>query len=93
MLYIINVSTPSGMLIGSANEFQEYVHGYYGTVSEFTSTDMRQIGQENAVTKNNIDMELRQFKSLSNPIHVCLTNATSTVVYNMVCHRWQIYEV
>ena len=45
---------------------------------------MRKIAQENTVTKNEIDEELRKFKALSNPIHIALTNATSAVVYNMV---------
>ena len=76
--------TAVGMLIGSANEFQEYVHNYYGTVSDFSSIDMRKIGQENTKTKDEIDEELRQFKALSNPIHVCITNAASLAAYNMV---------
>lgn len=73
-----------GVLIGGANEFQEYVKGYYGIQSNFTSDDMTKIATENLQTKIEIDEELRQFKALSNPIKVCVTSASSPSCYNMV---------
>ncbi len=72
------------MLIGGANEFQEYAAGYYGVKSDFTSKDMKLIAQENLQMKIEVEEEIRQLKAQSKPVHVCLTNAGSAVAYSMV---------
>lgn len=73
-----------GALIGGANEFQEYVYHYYNVKSNFTSIDMKKIGDENLHTKKELDEEWARFKALSHPVKVCITNATSGTAYCMV---------
>ena len=73
-----------GMLIGGANDFQEYSAGYYGVTSSFTSTDMKKIAIENLAIKHEMDEEERLFRLKSKPLHVCITNASSPVCYHMI---------
>ncbi|KAK6970038.1 malate dehydrogenase 1B [Biomphalaria glabrata] len=73
-----------GVLIGGANEFQEYVKAYYDVESEMTSYEMRMVAAENKKTKDELDEEEKYFKSLSNPVNVCITNAASPVCYHLL---------
>ncbi|GFR96841.1 malate dehydrogenase, cytoplasmic [Elysia marginata] len=73
-----------GVLIGGANEFQEYVKAYYDLESDMNSYDMSTVSKENKVTKDELDQEEREFKSLSKPVHVCITNAAHPACYHMV---------
>ncbi|XP_070535928.1 putative malate dehydrogenase 1B [Ptychodera flava] len=73
-----------GMLIGGANEFQEYAKGYYGIQSKMASSDMKKVSGENLDTKRVITEEEEYVKSLSKPLHVCITHASSPVAYYMV---------
>ncbi|WAR04204.1 MDH1B-like protein [Mya arenaria] len=73
-----------GVLIGGANEFQEYAQGYYGFESSLVSDDMKNIAAENKQLKVEKDKEEADYKALSNPVHVCITNASSNVCYNMM---------
>ncbi|XP_064606859.1 putative malate dehydrogenase 1B isoform X2 [Liolophura sinensis] len=73
-----------GVLIGGANDFQEYASGYYGLSSDLLSSDMRKIAEENQQTKIEVDEEEKLLKSQSNPLHVCITNASSGVSYGMI---------
>lgn len=73
-----------GVLIGGANEFQEYAHGYYGFQSELISEDMQMISKENLHCKVEIDKEEKERKALSNPLRVCITNASSPVAYSLI---------
>ena len=70
-----------GVLIGGANEFQEYAKGYYGIESELVSTDMQKISDENLQYKVDIDEEEAAFKAKSKPLRICITNASSPVCY------------
>ncbi|XP_074652629.1 putative malate dehydrogenase 1B isoform X2 [Tubulanus polymorphus] len=72
------------VIIGGANDFQEYAKGYYGDVSELTSDDMTKIADENLKTKIELDNEEKERRALSKPVHVCITNATSAVAYNLI---------
>ena len=72
------------MLIGGANEFQEYAHGYYGTQSQHVSVDMTKMASENKVYKEMEVKEEQEYKALSNPLYVCITNAASPACYAMV---------
>lgn len=72
------------MLIGDANEFQEYIKCYYDIKSIFTSEDMTKIAQENFNVKKELVEEEKQFKSLSKPVHICITNAGAGICYGMV---------
>ncbi|XP_038058245.1 putative malate dehydrogenase 1B [Patiria miniata] len=73
-----------GVLIGGSNEFQEYASGYYGITSKQMSSDMTKISAENMETKLLVTAEEEYEKSLSNPLHVCITNAASPVAYHLV---------
>ncbi|RUS77226.1 hypothetical protein EGW08_015018, partial [Elysia chlorotica] len=73
-----------GVLIGGANEFQEYVKAYYDLESDLNSYDMRTVSEENKVTKNELDEEESEFKALSQPVHLCITNAAHPACYHMV---------
>lgn len=73
-----------GVLIGGANEFQEYACGYYGIQSEQVSNDMTLISKENKQYKIDVDKEEAEFRSRSKPLHVCITCATSPVCYSMI---------
>ncbi|GFO20400.1 malate dehydrogenase, cytoplasmic [Plakobranchus ocellatus] len=73
-----------GVLIGGANEFQEYAKAYYDLESDMNSFDMRTISDENKATKNELDQEEQEFKALSKPVHLCITNAAHPACYHMV---------
>ncbi|KAK6181465.1 hypothetical protein SNE40_009309 [Patella caerulea] len=73
-----------GVLIGGANEFQEYVNGYYGIQSSMVSDDMRKIAEENSRVKAEVDAEETAFKAQSKPLHVCLSNANNPICYQMI---------
>nr|KAG5695053.1 hypothetical protein BaRGS_032546 [Batillaria attramentaria] len=73
-----------GVLIGGASDFQEYVNGYYGLESELKSQDMRFIAEENAKTKQEVDAEEAHFRSLSKPLHICLSGASSPTCYALI---------
>ncbi|XP_060067943.1 putative malate dehydrogenase 1B [Ylistrum balloti] len=73
-----------GVLIGGANEFQEYAYGYYGMESELLSSDMLKISKENLQYKKEVDEEEKEIKARSKPLHVCVTVASNPVCYAMV---------
>ena len=73
-----------GILIGGANEFQEYARGYYNITSDIMSGDMLKVAEENLVTNTEITEEEHYYKSLSKPLHMCITNASSPVCYHMI---------
>lgn len=73
-----------GVLIGGANEFQEYAFGYYGVQSTQVSDDMRKMAEENKAYKIEEDKEEEAIKALSHPLNVCITNASNQVCYNLI---------
>ncbi|KAL3837166.1 hypothetical protein ACJMK2_022543 [Sinanodonta woodiana] len=73
-----------GTLIGGANEFHEYANGYYGIQSDMKSNKMKNVAQENLDFKVEIDTEEEQYKAQSEPLIVCITNASSAVCYAMI---------
>ncbi|XP_005110664.2 putative malate dehydrogenase 1B, partial [Aplysia californica] len=73
-----------GVLIGGANEFQEYVKAYYDLESDMNSYDMRTVSGENKVTKDELDQEAQECKALSKPVHVCITNASNPMCYHLL---------
>ena len=73
-----------GVLIGGANEFQEYAHHYYDVRSDFTSMDMTRIATENLQTMIELEEEEAMYRAQSHPIKVCISSASSDVAYNMV---------
>ncbi|BFZ22824.1 hypothetical protein BsWGS_25863 [Bradybaena similaris] len=73
-----------GVLIGDANDFQEYAKAYYDVMSVLTTEDMNIVSWENKVTKDLFDEEEKYYRSLSEPIIVCITNAASPTCYHLL---------
>lgn len=73
-----------GVLIGGSNEFQEYAIGYYGITSDMLSSDMTTVGSENMETHVLVTEEEEYKQSLSKPLHMCITNASSVTAYHML---------
>jgi len=73
-----------GVLIGGANEFQEYAKGYYGVESQLISDDMKKVSTENQKCKEEVDKDAAAFRALSKPVHVCITNASSNICYGIL---------
>lgn len=73
------------MLIGGANEFQEYVHGHYGMTSDLMSNDMINIARENLTHKTELDREEKTRIDSINPVRICITSASTTVAYSVIC--------
>ena len=73
-----------GVLIGGANEFQEYVQAYYDLESVMTSDDMLKCAGENLQTTIEVEEEEKQLKAQSNPLHVCITNASNPICYRLI---------
>lgn len=48
------------------------------------SYDMRTIGAENKLTKDELDAEERYYNSLSKPINICITNSISPTCYHLI---------
>lgn len=72
------------MLVGDANDFQEYVRQYYTLVSDLMSDDLRRISAENEATHKVIDEEKRLVEASINPMNVTISYPDSRVVYFMV---------
>jgi malate/lactate dehydrogenase len=73
-----------GMLVGDANDFQEYARSYYGKVSELMSEDLRRISKENEKTYEIMDEERRRIVTNIKPLIVTITNPQSRLVYHIV---------
>lgn len=73
-----------GTLIGGSNDFQEYAAGYYGISSGMLSSDMSTVSSENMETHLSVTAEAELIKSQSKPLNICITNASSPVVYHML---------
>lgn len=73
-----------GVLIGDANDFQEYAKAYYNVEVEMDSSDMLMIAEENKATKDLTDQEELNYQALSHPIIVCITNAASPICYHLL---------
>ncbi|CAK8690492.1 unnamed protein product [Clavelina lepadiformis] len=73
-----------GMLVGGFNEFMEYANCYYGNTSDMMTDLMLKIKDENITTNYAKAKEKEYIKSLSKPIHICITNASSSVAYHMI---------
>lgn len=72
------------MLIGGANEFQEYAQGYYGIMSDLNSGDMINVAKENFAHKNEVDQEEHDRIAAIKPLRICITNAASLVAYGVI---------
>lgn len=69
------------MLLGDANDFQEYAKGYYGIKSSLISTDLKKICYENDQTYKIVQDELRKEQANIKPINVTVSNPDTSVVY------------
>lgn len=75
------------MLLGDANDFQEYVRNYYsylGPVAKLTSNDLRKISVENEATHELDEAEKLAIEDKIRPLILTITNPSSPVVYYFV---------
>lgn len=75
------------MLVGDANDFQEYVrryYGYLGPVADLTSNDLRKISAENEATYQLEQEEKRAIQAKIKPLIVTISNASSPLVYYFI---------
>ena len=72
------------LLVGGANELQEYALGYYGVKSAYGTDDLLLVSAENMATKRTTDDEERALQQSSTPLHVCVTDATSGAAYSLI---------
>lgn len=75
------------MLVGDANDFQEYIRNYYnyqGPVTKLTSDDLRKISAENEITHQIIEEERRAVEASITPVIVTITNPSCPIVYYFV---------
>lgn len=73
------------MLIGGANEFQEYAHGHYGMTSDLMSKDMINIACENLTHKTELDREEKTRIDSNRPVRICITSAATDIAYSVIC--------
>lgn len=73
-----------GLLIGGFNDFMEYAQCYYGVTSNVMTDLMLKMRDENKQTTKEKEEEEEYYKSLSKPIHICITNASCQTAYNLV---------
>ncbi|EDV20925.1 uncharacterized protein TRIADDRAFT_31069 [Trichoplax adhaerens] len=72
----------AGKLIGDCNDFLEYVESYYHFSSSMMSEELTVVADENMETLAKDLAEAKIVKSW--PLRVCITNASSSLVYNIV---------
>lgn len=73
-----------GMLIGDANDFQEYAKQYYGVSSTLTSEKLRLISKENEQTYKILEQERLEVLARIKPLHVTISHASSPVAYHII---------
>ena len=69
------------MLLGDANDFQQYAKNYYGITSELTSNDLRKISSENEKTHKIIEDEKIKDLSKIQPLVLTISNPDVNVLY------------
>jgi cellobiose-specific phosphotransferase system component IIB len=73
-----------GVLIGDANDFQEYAHHYYGITSSLLSNDLRKISKENEKAYQfNLETE-RQIQESIKLINITISNPETEIVYIII---------
>ncbi|XP_014673864.1 PREDICTED: putative malate dehydrogenase 1B [Priapulus caudatus] len=73
-----------GHYMGGANEFQEYINGYYNIKSSMSTVDMQQVAEENLKTQLQDDEAKARLLQQYNPLHVCISSATSHVACHVI---------
>ncbi|XP_054442097.1 putative malate dehydrogenase 1B [Pteronotus mesoamericanus] len=73
-----------GLLLGGYNEFLEHAQLYYGVTSSMTTELMKAIAQENLEAHIKKELEKEVQKDLSDPLHVWITSASTSVCYNLI---------
>ncbi len=69
------------MLVGDANDFQEYVHNYYKLASGLTSADLRKISAENEAAHGELLAEKAQLAAAVQPFVVTVSGAEAPITY------------
>lgn len=73
-----------GIVIGSCNDFMEYVKGYYGLVCSKSTDELKAISEENRKTKETNDENEKQRIAAINPFRIAVTHADSPLAYNIL---------
>lgn len=72
-----------GLLLGSCSDFLEMANGYYGITSEKFTEELKNIAQENKITKDKDDEIEAARRRNSKPLKVCITAGASNVSYHI----------
>uniref|UniRef100_A0A1I8GWF5 Ldh_1_C domain-containing protein n=1 Tax=Macrostomum lignano TaxID=282301 RepID=A0A1I8GWF5_9PLAT len=73
-----------GVLIGGANEFQEFAKAYYDAESSMLSPEMVAVAKDNSRYKSELDAEEAHLRSLSKPLQVLVTASASPTAYQLL---------
>ncbi|PAA49095.1 hypothetical protein BOX15_Mlig030146g1, partial [Macrostomum lignano] len=73
-----------GVLIGGANEFQEYAKAYYDFESDMTSPQQRAVANDNTRYKAKLDAETSALRAKSRPLRVTVTAACGDAAYHLL---------
>ncbi|PAA79173.1 hypothetical protein BOX15_Mlig027269g2 [Macrostomum lignano] len=73
-----------GVLIGGANEFQEFAKAYYDAESSMLSPEMLAVAKDNSRYKSELDAEEAHLRSLSRPLQVLVTASASPTAYQLL---------
>ena len=75
-----------GKLLGSCNEFLEFVNGYYGIKCTKSTDDLQGVASENKATRSLIDFEKAKLLAKSDPCRIGVINAHSRLAYSFLHH-------
>ena len=75
-----------GKLLGSCNEFLEFVNGYYGIKCTKSTNDLKSVASENSATWSLIDFEKAKMLAKSDPRRIGVINAHSRLAYSFLHH-------
>lgn len=75
-----------GKLLGSCNEFLEFVNGYYGIKCTKSTNDLKSVASENSATWSLIDFEKAKMLAKSDPCRIGVINAHSRPAYSFLHH-------
>ena len=73
-----------GTLLGSCNEFLEMAKEYYGLVSLKMTEELKNIAEENKLTKNKDDAIEKARQEKSHPTRVCVSGAANEIAYHVL---------
>lgn len=72
------------LLVGGANEFQEYVYAYYGVKSDMTSCAMVSIASDNIRFLKEMQKDQEAERLTNQPFKIVITHANSAIGYSIL---------